>query len=365
MRVPRRSCCGFATYNRRMKLRLLANLTPREFLRRHWQKRSLFVPGALPGFRDLLDARALAAFASRNDVESRIVEREGRRWETRHGPFRKFRLKTRNATVLVSGLNLHLSPADRLLRRFKFIPQARLDDVMVSYATPGGGVGPHTDTYDVFLLQGSGRRRWRVWNPRGGVADYLCGPGDLLYLPPGWKHDGVALDACTTYSIGFRAPRGTELSAAFLDFLHQRGFPESAYRDPGLRPASSSALIPSALMKFGLRTLSRIRWSRADAQKFLGEYLSMPKQNVVFRPRASRRALSRSVVRLDPSTQLLYSGPRFFINGEALVVPARAAPSLRKLADTRSAQGARLAGSAAAELILAWQKLGYLHFERP
>src|SRR5204862_597202 len=119
--------------------------------------------------------------------------RRGARWETQHGPFKKASVRKTNATLLVSGVNLQVSAADALLRRFDFIPQARLDDVMVSYATPGGGVGPHVDSYDVFLLQGPGRRRWTVTGA-GTRSVYTAHPGDLIYLPPGWRHDGVALD---------------------------------------------------------------------------------------------------------------------------------------------------------------------------
>src|SRR5688500_17458275 len=169
---------------------LLGGMEPREFLRRHWQKRPLFVRNALPGFAGVIDRRALTALARRDDVESRIVERRGSRWHTVHGPFPRISFKNRNFTLLVSGVNLHSEAADTLLRRFSFIPQARLDDVMVSYAAPGGGVGPHMDSYDVFLLQGPGRRAWRV-----GKRVYRVGPGDLLYLPPGVEHDGVALEA--------------------------------------------------------------------------------------------------------------------------------------------------------------------------
>src|SRR4051812_33510482 len=150
-----------------MSLRLLGGLTPREFLRRHWQKRPLFVRRALPGFKEVLSVQALARLALRDDVESRMVQRRGGRWDTEHGPFRSLRPKKRDWTLLVSGVNLHEGGAEALLRRFSFIPQARLDDVMVSYATPGGGVGPHVDSYDVFLVQGGGRRRWTVWNPQG------------------------------------------------------------------------------------------------------------------------------------------------------------------------------------------------------
>jgi 50S ribosomal protein L16 3-hydroxylase len=265
--------------------------------------------------------------------------------------------------VLVSGLNLHHSGADRLMRSFRFVPLARVDDLMVSYAAPGGGVGPHTDSYDVFLVQGAGRRRWRVWFD-GEVHSYDTGPGDLLYLPPGLKHDGVALEPCFTYSVGFRAPAGSELGAAFLDFLHERGLPEARYRDPALRPARHPALLPGTLVHFAAEVLGRIRWSRADVLRFMGEYLTTPKPHVVFSPRTSRRLLRQSMVRLDAKTQLLYSGSRFFINGETVKVDARASAALRALADRRALAGRRLADAGLATLAGAWRAAGWAHFER-
>jgi 50S ribosomal protein L16 3-hydroxylase len=333
-----------------MTSRLLGGLRPRDFLRRHWQKRPLFVPGALPGFGGVIERRALAALARRDDVESRIVERRGSRWETAHGPFPRFSFRPRNFTVLVSGVNLHVEAADALLRRFSFIPQARLDDVMVSYAAPGGGVGPHVDSYDVFLLQGPGRRRWTIPG-----ASYLCNPGDLLYLPPGVRHDGVALDACYTYSIGFRAPRGAELGAAFLDWLHERGLPDATYRDPGLAPVGHPAHLPPEMLRFASAILRRIRWSSSDVEDFLGRYLSAPKPQLVFRPRPGRG----SSIRLDPKTQLLYSGSRFFINGESFLLPSRDRQAMRELADRREIQAVRLAGQAG--LVREWQLAGFVH----
>jgi 50S ribosomal protein L16 3-hydroxylase len=331
-------------------MQMLGGLAPRAFLRRYWQKRPLFVPQALPGFAGVTDKRALAALAARDDVESRIVERRGSRRDTRHGPFAKAILRKTHSTLLVSGVNLHLPAAEALLRRFAFIPQARLDDVMVSYATPGGGVGPHVDSYDVFLLQGEGRRRWRI-----SGKEYIARPGDLLYLPPGVRHDGVALDECYTYSIGFRAPRGAELGAAFLDWLHERGLPEAAYRDRRLAPAARPARIPAGMLAFCEKVLARIRWSRRDVLDFLGRYLSAPKPHLVFRPRKSRGAQ----VRLDAKTQLLYFGERFFINGESVTV--RHPRLLRELADRRQAEASRLAPLAS--LIAEWRRAGYLHYE--
>jgi len=342
-----------------VKSQLLGGLTPRDFLHRYWQKRSLLVRGALPGFAGVVTEKALAALAKRDDVESRIVERRGTRRETIHGPFEKIRAKPSKWTLLINGVNLHVPGADALLQRFNFVPQARLDDVMVSYATPGGGVGPHVDRYDVFLLQGPGRRAWRVENKR-----FVVEAGDLLYLPPGVRHDGVALERCTTYSIGFRAPRGAELGAAFLDWLHERGLPQAEYRDPGLAPATRPGRIPEEILSYGRKALGRIRWSPSDVERFLGEYLSEPKAHVVFEPGTRRRKLTRSIVRLDPRTRLLYRGERFFINGESMTLKGSSLEVLRELADRRVAQGARLAGGRLGGLILEWQRLGYLHLEK-
>ena len=219
-----------------MILQLLGGRTPAQFLSRYWQKRPLLIRNALPGFTGLVSAGELRRMAGRSAVESRLVIRKGRRWLLEHGPFaakRFAQLPEADWTLLVQGLNLHLETADRLLRRFSFIPYARLDDVMVSYATPGGGVGPHMDSYDVFLLQGAGRRLWRIGRRSQALAadlvagadlkilrqfepdeEYLVEPGDLLYLPPGWGPDGVAVDHCTTYSVGFRSPTAQELDAS-------------------------------------------------------------------------------------------------------------------------------------------------------
>jgi 50S ribosomal protein L16 3-hydroxylase len=340
-----------------MKLPLLGGLTAREFLRRYWQKRPLFARQALAELAPIVDLADLKSLAERDDVESRIVERHGRRWETAHGPFKGIKPRPSDWTMLVNGVNLHLRGADELLQRFGFVPQARLDDVMVSYATPGGGVGPHVDRYDVFLVQGPGQRAWRFDNKR-----VVAQPGDLLYLPPGVRHHGVALDSCFTYSIGFRAPRGVELGAAFLDWLHERGLPDADYRDPGLRPAANPGRIPKEMVFFALSILKRNAWKDADVGRFLGEYLSEPKPHVVFEPGAGRRAPERSVVRLHAKTRLLYRGARFFINGESFTLQRNAAV-LRELADRRAIHGKRLVGTRLGSLISRWQRLGYVNLE--
>jgi 50S ribosomal protein L16 3-hydroxylase len=377
------------SYNSAVRNVLLGGLSPRGFLARHWQRRPLLVRGALPGFRDLIDENGLARMVRREDVESRLIERRRGCWMLTHGPLTAARLRQARDcawTVLVSGLNLHLPAAEHLLRRFDFIPQARLDDVMVSIASAGGGVGPHEDAYDVFLLQGRGRRRWRLSRPRrftfvpraplrlieNFVADeeLLAEPGDLLYLPPGWGHDGVALEPSITYSIGFRAPLGEELAAAFLDWLHARGLPRARYRDAGLRPSRHPARLPPAMIDYAQGTLARIRWTRGDVGRFLGEYLSTPKPQVVFHaprpalsPAAFNARLRRARVVLDPRTQLLAHGGTLFVNGERLELPLARRRVLSALADARWLDGARLARAALGQLLYAWYRQGFLHLD--
>jgi 50S ribosomal protein L16 3-hydroxylase len=354
---------------------LLGGLSPKEFLRRHWQKRPLLARRALPCFRGVIGKRALFSLAARADVESRLVKRRSTSWQVASGPLSEKSLKQgtgRNWTLLVNGVNHHAAAAERLLRRFAFLPQARLDDVMVSYAAPGGGVGPHFDSYDVFLVQGAGRKIWRLARPRpfrlaegaplklieGFVPEdeYLLEPGDLLYLPPGWGHDGVALDECFTCSVGFRAPRAKELGAAFLDYLHERGLPDAQYRDPGLRASARSARIDPRMAAFAAKHLGRIRWKRADVEDFLGRYLTSPKQEVVFRAGGSRKKL----IELNPRTQLLYCGTRFFINGESFTPKPLQRKALASLADTRRASARALARAGLARLISSWRLQGYL-----
>jgi 50S ribosomal protein L16 3-hydroxylase len=360
----------------------LGGLSANEFLQHYWQKRPLLVRGALPTLRSIIGKKSLFSLAARADVESRLVERRGKSWHVSHGPLQRADLSrldrspSGNWTLLVNGVNGHSEAADRLLRRFAFLSWARLDDVMVSYAAPGGGVGPHFDSYDVFLAQGEGRRLWRLARPRrfrlkAGVPlkliegfraeeEYLLEPGDMLYLPPGWGHDGIALDACFTCSIGARAPRGAELGAAFLDYLHERGLPDAAYRDPRRRATRHPARIDPGLLAFARGPLRRIRWDEADITAFLGRYLTAPKPNVVFRRRSTRGDMAV----LDPNTQLLYRGARFFINGEALPTRPAQRAALARLADERRAPWRWLARRGLQRILLQWREAGYLHLER-
>ncbi len=380
---------------------LLGGLTASQFLRRYWQKTPLLVRQAVIDFRGVLSRAELFALAGRDDVESRLVRRVRGKWTLAQGPFRAADLRAlpaRDWTLLVQGVNLHVAAADALLRRFAFIPYARLDDVMVSYAAPGGGVGAHVDSYDVFLLQGEGRRRWKVGTHRvqpddGELdpsmpvkmltrfrpdAEYTLDPGDMLYLAPDHAHDGVALDACTTYSIGFRAPSAQELGTAFLDWLRDSLALEGRYVDPALSFAAEPARIGDAMQRRYSAMLAGVRWDNAIVGRFLGCYLSEPKPSVFFEPPVRplglvtfRSAATRRGIDLDRRTQLLYDKRHGFLNGTSFDWPVRDGALIKQLANTRQLSGSDLlafrrsgpnpACTAIASLLHRWYCDGFLH----
>jgi len=381
-----------AHYNPPMNDALLGGMSAAQFLRRHWQKKPLLVRKAIASFVDPLSADALFALAARDDVESRIVLQKRGRWSLMHGPFRKSvrrALPRHKWTLLVQGVNLHVAAGDALLRRFDFIPYARLDDLMVSFAAPGGGVGPHVDSYDVFLLQGTGRRRWRISRQRDLTLQrglplkilarfrprqsYVLGCGDMLYLPPHVAHEGTALEACTTYSIGFRAPAAQELVIAFLDWLRDRVALPGRYADRDLRTTHEPARIGPSMRKRAAGMLRGFRWDENAMEQFLGIYLTEPKPSVRFDPPSQplrtgsfRRAAATHGLALDARTQLLYDERHLFINGEAMDWPSRgsaAVRTLKKLANTRSLPAAELSDSAPLSLLYQWYLDGFLRID--
>ena len=349
-----------------MHTTLLGGLTPTQFMRRHWQKRPQLIRQALPGFEGVLTRKQLFALAGRDDVESRLVihgAASAGGWSLRHGPFRAtdFRaLPATGWTLLVQGVDLHVDAAAALLRRFDFIPHARLDDLMISHAAPGGGVGPHFDSYDVFLLQGPGKRRWRTSTQadltlrpqlplkilRRFRADEeaVLEPGDMLYLPPDVAHDGVALTECMTYSIGFRAPTADQLVGEFLQFLpDELDFADRRYADPDLAASPRPGRIDRTMQQRLGRMLEAIRWDRALVARFVGCFLSEPKPSVFFEPPrrplrraefARRIAGARGGVRLDRRSRLLYDATHVYLNGSVVAAVAEH-PALAILADRR------------------------------
>lgn len=368
------------------KLPLLGNRTPAAFMREYWHKKPCVIRQAIPVATPVLSRDALFALAQREDVEARLVTHFRQKWEMQSAPFPSLPpLNKKEWTLLVQGVNLHDDAADALLRQFNFIPDVRLDDLMISYATDGGGVGPHIDSYDVFLLQVQGTRRWRIGAQKDltlqtGVPlkilqrfapdqEFELGPGDILYLPPNYAHEGVAMGECMTCSIGFRAPSYQELGEAFLQFMTDSIDLPGHYADPELVPTSRPAEIGTAMLTRVAQEINKMQFTADDIAIFMGEYLSEPKAQVTFdvpvRPQALQKFMQTVAsrgLRLARQTQMLYRSKLIFINGESFAVSSSDKTLLTALADQRKLSGV-LAGSASqdvAETLHDWYRQGWI-----
>jgi 50S ribosomal protein L16 3-hydroxylase len=364
---------------------VLGALSPKDFLARHWHKKPLLVRQAVPEFLGFVTPGEIRKLATHPEVQSRLVVRQGRRWEVHHGPFRPIDFKglpERNWTLLVQELNHWIPEADALLNEFNFAPHARLDDLMVSYAVPGGGVGPHFDSYDVFLLQGFGDRRWAIaetddlelrpnldlkilkrFKPQ---ATWDLEAGDMLYLPPHCAHDGVALTECFTYSIGFRAPSHQEWVNALLDYLQDHLVVPGRYADPDLTLQKHPAEISGAMLDKIAAIFQAVRWNEAQVLDCVGRYLSEPKYHVFFNaPEAplTRTAFSQLIqahgIRLDPRTRMLFGGNLLFINGETIEARGPTRKTLVELADRRSLAPLK-PGAELRDILYPWYRAGWL-----
>jgi 50S ribosomal protein L16 3-hydroxylase len=361
---------------------LLGGLSPRQFMKRHWQKKPLLVRGAVPGLVPVSRSEVFA-LAAQEGVESRLVAQTANGWKMRAGPMPRRALPPLSRpgwTLLVQGVDLHRQDMHTLLQKFRFIPEARLDDLMISYATDGGGVGPHFDSYDVFLLQAQGRRRWRIGRQKDLTLrddlplkilanfqpeeEFLLDPGDMLYLPPGYAHEGIADGECQTYSIGFRSPQRCELARELLLRLAEEADEspgDKLYRDPGQKATDAPAEIPPEIRKFARAALKAALKDPSALDRALGEYLTEPKANVWFDPKAQPKTLAG--VALDRRTRMLHDGRHIFINGESWRASGRDAALMRRLADRRMLGAADMgrAGADALALLRSWFEAGWLH----
>lgn len=364
-------------------LQLLNGLAPGEFMARHWQRRPLLVRGAMPVAAPFVSRAELFGLAAREDVESRLVVHGEGGWQLRHGPLARRALPPLAQprwTLLVQGLDLHLDAAHALMQRFRFVPDARLDDVMVSFATDGGGVGPHLDSYDVFLLQIHGRRRWRIGRVRDPQLqpdvplkiltnfepehEWTLGPGDMLYLPPRWGHDGIAEGECMTCSIGFRTPGRDELARELIGRAFDDDAADPIYRDPGQPATARPGEVPEAMLDFALDGLRRRLADRTALGRALGEVLSEPK-GIVWFPPGGPLPRGAGVV-ADRRTRMLYDRRHVFVNGESFRAGGRDATLMRRLADRRGLHAAEVAalGDGARELLDDWVRAGWMHAVR-
>jgi 50S ribosomal protein L16 3-hydroxylase len=348
----------------------LGNLSTAQFMRQYWQRKPLLIRQALQF--EPLDPQQVLAQAKSDNAPSRLIEqlpskhgRELTQWRVTHGPLAKIPPLTKpNWTVLLQAADTVWPALAQLMHRFRFIGDARLDDLMISVASDGGGVGPHMDSYDVFLLQASGQRHWR-WGKTAnralqedqpikllrhfeGGQTALLEAGDMLYLPAGWAHDGVAQGTCMTYSIGFRASTEREIVGEFYaraaDLLERDG---RQVRDPGRRPNKNPARIAPAITRDYETLIRSYRPTRAQIANFAGEHLSEPANHVFFD--APHSALSQTQflkkastggLRLHHAARALYDTKNLFINGQSSPSTSRL---LRQFFDQRELLPASMA----------------------
>lgn len=379
-------------------LQLLGNISAQQFLDEYWQKKPLLIRRAFgKGFSPLTNHEILT-LAGYEEAESRIALSTFDMWQLDHGPFPidslKRLKKNPNAkwTVLVQDVQHFSFEAHLMLSNFRFLPQSRIDDLMVSYAVKGGGVGPHFDSYDVFLLQGSGKRRWQISAQKDltlvpdmplkilkrfrSEEEWVLEEGDMLYLPPHYAHNGVAeTDDCVTWSIGFRAPSNQELLDAFVDDLRDNlkvdgrlidakrvatNVNNHAEVDPQMRAAFQQTLsttLGSAI-------------SKASLDQFTGRYLTEPKSHVDFLPpekmmtlaNFTKRALKKGLA-LDLRSRMLYDDVHAYVNGEKIEVAKKDRAIFSEFANTRyaSPETMKSASSKAFEAFHAHWARGYWH----
>jgi 50S ribosomal protein L16 3-hydroxylase len=369
------------TFSPDMPREMLGGLSPAQFMRRYWQKKPFLIRNAFPDFKPFLNRQSLFAMAAEEAVESRMIVSKPAGWQLKHGPFARTAfppLKQKRWTLLVQGVDLHLDVAHEMLQRFRFVPDARLDDLMISWASDGGGVGPHFDSYDVFLLQASGQRHWRIGRQKDlslepnvplkilsnfePEEEHLLNPGDMLYLPPRWAHDGVAVgDDCMTYSVGFRVPQRGGLAGELLQRMAEEFDDATLYRDPAQPATATPAAMPPALEAFAADGLQRLLAERESLACALGEVMTEPKPRVWFEEPESD--WTPGPLALDRRTRMMYDDRHVFINGESFRAGGADARLMRTLADQRrlDARQAARASTDAQALLQDWFEAGWLH----
>ncbi len=356
-------------------LQLLGGLTPREFLRDYWQQKPLLVRQAIPGFESPISADELAGLALEEEVESRLVLEHGEHpWELRRGPLAEdafSKLPERDWTLLVQAVDQFVPEVAEVLKDFGFLPSWRIDDLMISFAVPGGSVGPHFDNYDVFLLQAEGERRWKIGQMCDAdskllqhadlriLADFeqtdewVLEPGDMLYLPPRLAHYGIAENDCMTYSVGFRAPSAAEVLTHFTDFLAQFLPDEERYSDAGMAPASD----PHQIQQDALDRLKALLTEHMGDQRLLltwfGQFMTEPRypELVSGAEIAEEEFLAilqdGAVLVRNPSARLAWSevdvGLVLFASGQSRLLPPHLKELLRLVCAADALHGENLA----------------------
>ncbi|CAH9060936.1 50S ribosomal protein L16 3-hydroxylase [Pseudoalteromonas sp. CIP111854] len=279
------------------------NLTIEQFLSQYWQKKPLLIKSGFANFVDPIEPEELAGLAMEESIESRLITNHNNDWQAHHGPFENFSLLTeQNSTLLVQAVDHWHPKAATLLTPFRFVPNWRIDDLMISFSTPGGGVGPHLDQYDVFIIQGKGKRHWRVGMPDpnlkqfaqnksllqveqfDAIIDAVLESGDILYIPPGCPHEGYAVENALNYSVGFRAPDQKDLISSFADYLIDNELGNTRYSDANLIKSDSVGMISDNEVENIHQLMQQAFADKHTFKHWLGTMISQPKHDMDLAP---------------------------------------------------------------------------------
>ncbi|WP_022962579.1 ribosomal protein uL16 3-hydroxylase [Halopseudomonas pelagia] len=344
----------------------LGDLSPEVFLRDYWQKKPLLIRQAFAGYESPLSPDELAGLALEEEVESRIILTHGKTpWELRQGPFGEDDFKTlpeQDWTLLVQAVDQFVPEVAELKSAFRFLPSWRIDDIMISYAAPGGSVGPHFDNYDVFLLQAHGRRRWKIGQhctPESPLLahpdlrilqdfeqqqEWVLEPGDMLYIPPGVAHYGIAEDECMTYSVGFRAPSHQEILLHFTDFLGQYLNDQDRYSDAGMPVPAHPAAIDDASIERLQGIVLELVQDKAALATWFGRFMTEPRypemlQAQEFESHLLQEELDNGYgLTRNPNARLAYREEgeehvMLFATGEHCLLPATLLPQVQLICE--------------------------------
>ncbi len=315
-----------------------------DFIQRYWQKRPVVLKRGFKNFVDPISPDELAGLAMENEVDSRLVSHHNGKWQVSHGPFESYdHLGESNWSLLVQAVNHWHEPSAALMRPFRFLPDWRIDDLMISFAVPGGGVGPHFDQYDVFIIQGTGRRRWRVGEkvpmkqhcphpdllqvePFDAIIDEEMEPGDILYIPPGFPHEGYSLENAINYSVGFRAPNGRELISGFADYMLAHELGSYRFSDPDVPSRDCPSQILPAEVEGIRQVMLDVINQPQQFEQWFGEFISQSRHELdiappepPYQPDEIYDALQQgdALTRLG-GLRVLTLGNTVFVNGEGI-----------------------------------------------
>ncbi|KTF09568.1 ribosomal protein uL16 3-hydroxylase [Pseudoalteromonas sp. H103] len=342
------------------------NLSEQEFLTHFWQKKPLLIKQGFSNFNDPIEAEELAGLAMEQSIESRIVTNHNNDWQAHQGPFENFELLTEeHSTLLVQAVDHWHCEAAQLLEPFRFIPNWRIDDLMVSYSTPKGGVGPHLDQYDVFIIQGEGKRHWRVGlpdptlkqfaqnkkllqvEPFEAVIDCILEPGDILYIPPGCPHEGYAVENALNYSVGFRAPNQQDLLSSFADHIIDTESGQKRYTDHNLTLRESKGELTNLEVDKVKTLMATLLENNELFKQWLGNTLSQAKHEMDLAPLEDELSSDDTTQLLNDENnvferlggvraiyQILGSAVLLSVNGENYELPMSDLNAVKLLTDT-------------------------------